>query len=509
MDSRAFIGQISEESNIPKTTTTHVSAIEIWKPKPPHVMFAAPPQSDSFGIDEQDPAVDGIDKHLRDARALAERHPDIPSCLTSLAACEAAYGKRVSAIKAVKDAAEHAVFDPSAILIAARWLESLGETPSAERALRRVLASDDIGEGIQDSASALLAKILTSRSAFEEALELLEGRGGASSALVRGMLLVQTDRPQEAIQDLLSVVENIPESLPAHATLGYAYAVLGLRNKAISATKSALDLSPRDVEIGCQLARLQMSAGDAEEAVSALEGAAEANPANTRVALLYAAALHATGDEDRAVNHLRRTAQHVDPDSRSAARQELKFYLKWWQQKEMQYTDVFAAATEALERCLHSSDILAQVQAQMAYSPSDLPALKRTNTSAEHLGRLAQLALEQQIAFLQAAFDRSLEASLEWIAADPFTKAGHATAVYLLSLHEGDYARAARTGELAIQRGIADEVIRNNRGLYTWVDAGIRFCLWFLRQSFAGAFAVVEVTIGCCSRGRPRDGDVF
>ena len=90
-------------------------------------------------------------------------------------------------------------------------------------------------------------------------------------------LLIEQDRPQEAVTYLLQAIEIAPSESRAHELLGKAYTRLGQFPKAQAELERAIDLSPHSPHLHCMLAPVYRKQGLAEKAKVEYEHCAALN----------------------------------------------------------------------------------------------------------------------------------------------------------------------------------------------------------------------------------------
>ncbi len=437
-------------------------------PRPTAARVVVPSDEDqTIQVDEEgrrpEHPLGPADGDLLQARAFAENHPDSSTAQARLAASEFGFGNRVSASRAARSVLEDDAIDAPALMVASQVLVTLGEIGLAERALRKVLEASDIGDGARNAASVLAARIAAHQGNLEEALELLTDSGSAGSAL-KGSVLAQMGRCHEAIHELRSALRSVPDSPSTLCSLGYAYAMAGSPRKAIRATSAAIALAPADRTAGLNLAAFLLSQGETSDAVSAIDRLAAHHPGDIQLVLAAAAALQISGDTKGALKRLRRADTSRDMRAAPPAdREELRLYIDLLKSPAMTRAEVFTRSLEALEQCDYHSMMIARILANAAQTTADLPTLEAAYSELiERYDRSALLTVEKQIAFLRFEFDRSLEAAVERVEEEPFSTDAHIAATYLMSMHKGNYQKAARIGLAGIKRGIGDDVLRNN-----------------------------------------------
>jgi Tfp pilus assembly protein PilF len=81
-----------------------------------------------------------------------------------------------------------------------------------------------------------------------------------------GSLLIDENRPQDALTFLLQATEIAPREARAHELLGKAYTRLEQFPKAESELEKAIELSPQNANLHCMLAPVYRKQGFAEKA---------------------------------------------------------------------------------------------------------------------------------------------------------------------------------------------------------------------------------------------------
>lgn len=423
-----------------------------------------PPAEDTIGYTEGD---------LPQARALVSKHPDSPTALARLASSEFNFGNRVSASKAAQAVLKSDAVDAPALIVASQILLGLGEIGLAEQALDAVLVSGATGDGPRRTAAALAARVAAHQGDLVKALDLLGRSDGQAASTLKGALLVEMGQYHDAIRVLRAVLRDIPDAPDALCNLGYAYAAVGSLSKAIRVTTAAAVLVPADRTAGLNLAAMLLSQERAREALAVIDRLADRHPDDIRLKLAAASVLNISGDSTAALQRLRRLkAAQAARDATPALREELDLDVFLLETPAKAPSDAFAAAAEALERCDYRSKRIVSVLASAARSTADLPTLEFAyNELCKRHDRAALLAVESRAAFLRFDFGRCLEVTTEWARQEPFSPDAHITASYLLSLHAGSYAEAARIGLVGISRGIRSAQLHNNVAFALAMDA--------------------------------------
>ena len=410
---------------------------------------------------------------LLQARALVGKHPDSPTALARLASSEFNFGNRVSASEAAQAVLKSDAVDAPAFIVASQVLLGLGEIGLAERALDAVFVSSAVGDSSRRTAATLAARVAAHQGDPVKALDLLAHSDGQAALALEGALLVEMGRYDDAIRVLRAALRDIPDAPDTLCNLGYAYAAAGSIRKAIRATTAAAVLAPADRTAGLNLAAMLLSQERSPEALAVIDRLADRHPDDIRLRLAAASVLHISGDTAAALRRLRRLkAVQATRDATPALREELDLDIFLLETPAKAPVDAFAAAAEALKRCDYRSMRIVSVLASAAQSTADLPTLEFAyNELCKRHDRTALLAVESRAAFLRFEFGRCLEVTTEWARQEPFSPDAHIIACYLLSLHAGSYAEAARIGLVGISRGIRSAQLRNNVAFALAMDA--------------------------------------
>jgi len=167
----------------------------------------------------------------------------------------------------------------------------LGREEEAEELLRKALENDPHNP----MACFFLAKLLMKRSAYHEALTVLEPL---------------RDRPLEVLQ--------VPYPLETvrfyiHLWLGNCYEALGEREKALGEYALASEVNPRWAERGAEIGEFYLRQGETERALKVLERALEEDPLNPSILSNLAVAYKRKGDVQKAEEFFRR-ALELEPE---------------------------------------------------------------------------------------------------------------------------------------------------------------------------------------------------
>lgn len=426
-----------------------------------------PTSQDEPASDPAPPAnnvVARVDGDLLQARALARAHPGSPTAQARLASSEFGFGHRLSALKAARRVLGHDTVDAPALMVVAQIFVALGEIAYAREAVNELLAIDAPDVGSRSAAAVLAARIAAHQGDPREALELLSQSDTQAALALKGALLVQVGRYHDAIRVLREALSEVPDAPDALGALGYAYAAVGSIGKAARAMTAAAVLDPTDRSAGLNVATLLISQDRASDAVAVIDRLIGYHPNDIGLERAAAAAMHASGDTAGALRRLRRVkTSRAARDAAAARREELGLDILLLDTPPTPRSEVLVAAAEAQRRCDYRSEVITRVLASTAQTTSDLPLLEATYTELrKHHDHTALLCIESKVAFLRLEFDRCVAAAMEWVNQEPFSVEAHVTATYMLSLHSGDYQRAAHVGRAGLRRGIHDDALRNN-----------------------------------------------
>ena len=167
-----------------------------------------------------------------------------------------------------------------------------GEAAEPVPAAKERLARAHAAAGDRVKAEALVGEILATDKANLEA------------QLLKGQLLLDGGKRDEALAAVRSAVDAHPDSAEAHYALGKLYEGRGDSTAADAAFREVLRLNPRAAAAQVALSRLQLSAGDAAASVRSAEEAARAEPGSLEARLALVRSLIAARDLARAAREL-------------------------------------------------------------------------------------------------------------------------------------------------------------------------------------------------------------
>lgn len=137
--------------------------------------------------------------------------------------------------------------------------------------------------------------LAAAEASYRKALSLAPDHLGVCTLL--GMLLVDRDRPDEAIDLLERVREEAPDFPPVHLALGTAYAAAGHDELAVAAMEMAIKLDTASTVPLERLAKHHIRSGRTREAIGLLRRILRRDPAHAQAPFLLAGL---TGDHSTA-----------------------------------------------------------------------------------------------------------------------------------------------------------------------------------------------------------------
>lgn len=410
---------------------------------------------DEANSDETEAATAILDQ----ATSLVERHPDSSAALARLAHAELAMARRTDAGRTARRALDLAVIqgDVSAIVAAALVLTAIGEAGSAEEAL--------IGVGGR-SFPALFARLAIERGDWNVALARLSDSTDAATLGLRGWVYLQLGRYAHAIKDLRLALLEGPPSPDLYINLGYAHGALGSLRKAISATRTAVSLSPANRTAAFNLVAFYSILGDKSAALHVLSGLQGHRPNELPVYLAVAEVYARFGDYVEAERELRkakseRAAWAASPEDRAALKANLVAVECCL--GKIAIDEGRRRIRRTLEDSEYRDLAIARIYAGWCKKTTDADDLE---SLLRELGRrhnsVNLTSFRVQLAFLRGDFDDALRGARVWAANDPFDAGAAATLTYLLVEVERAYDEAVREGQAALHRLPGNALLRNN-----------------------------------------------
>jgi Flp pilus assembly protein TadD len=393
------------------------------------------------------------------ARLLSEEHPKSATAQVRLAQAELAAGETALAIEAAERAAVllRDVDDESAVIGAAQvfiWADAVDR--AADVISRRPLTP---------LTKILAARIAIAAERLDVADALLADLESRDALMTRGWVLVRLGRFEESVRVLrLALRQRL--SSAALTNLGYAYAALGARRKAVRVTKQARTLDPASQLVRFNLISFFVADGDFDEAIAEAHALQEYRPADLRPILAEAAVWATSGSLDKAHRLLRRARTSALWAAGSLIeRSELEANLAFieWQLRIKTLVEARSIVVQALERAEFKASGLSWM----------LPALMNTTTERDQLERLTQHLAEAnprerfhrlhvQLALLRCDFDQATQLAVNWAHSELFDSSAAGTAVYLLVEAKAAYQEAIDLGTKFLKRApVARQLINN------------------------------------------------
>ncbi|MFQ5724408.1 MAG: tetratricopeptide repeat protein [Terriglobia bacterium] len=152
----------------------------------------------------------------------------------------------------------------------------------------------------------------------EEASKEKQEAEKATEGFEHAQALNEAGKYQEAVDELLPVIEHDPSQWAAHWQLAIAYEGLGRTEDAINAYLTAIDLNPTEPGLYNNLGKLYMNQGRVEEAREQFEVAAELSGESGHVFYYnLAVTFYNSGDMKAAIEPLERVLE-LKPDHANA-----------------------------------------------------------------------------------------------------------------------------------------------------------------------------------------------
>lgn len=450
------------------------------EPVPPFGDFAPTSQVITAKIPEKEPNP----SFLFQARRLAEANPDISAALARLASAELALGNSEEALTAARRAVSSALrankrtwpdnseprpsLDIPSVLVAVDALVELGHSDEAEAALGSLPAE-------QMPEISLYAELAAKRGDFDVALARLANATGPVPRALRGWLFIKSGKFADAVRELraASAVTSSPSTL---INLGYAYAALGSRRKALRTTQLAAGLSKGELGTlaSLNLVAYYIADRDLVAARSVLDRLEHRQPSNLRVHLARAYLFGRQGDNRSALRELRRARSCPTYWASTEERAEVEADIAYLEFRVGKLTRSQAIKTlhEQLVKTSHQSLGVANLISLLTWKSSDTKffeavyqALRRAHTSDELLN------LEAHLCMLKGDYERAADRSYEWAQRCPFDEAAVVKAVYLLADGKSEFVKAAEFGVEGLRRFPGSALLANDVA-YAFAMAG-------------------------------------
>ncbi len=395
------------------------------------------------------------------ARELVARHPDSATAYSRLAQAELIAGlwieARADAATAMKLGGENGDF--AAIVASAHVLVGLGEAELAEGALR-LISHEYIPSPY------LRAVIAVQQQRHDKALELLKHAGDTAELALRGWLQIELRHYELAIRDLRAAARSSQPTPDLLVNTGYAYAALGLRNKAIEVTTRAAYMAPADRTAGFNLVAYHLAAAEYDSALKALRRLQQHHPRDLQVVAAIADTMYRRGDGTSALRLLQRhraAAGKSDASVKDVAELHANIAFLEWRLGRKTKVQAIEALRKELLRCHYESLRIADLLAGLFSRKSELGQLQTLYDGL--LTRYepgALISIRTYLLYLEGDFKQALNTALTWWGNQPFNVIPAALATYLLTDIEQDYQAAVKVGETALKLNPAHETLRNN-----------------------------------------------
>lgn len=407
---------------------------------------------------------------LEQARRLVESALDSPIAFARLAHVAFAAGFTDEAVEAaeavIRLAGDVMAGDPDSSVIvpivaakftAARVLASVGRGMEAEA----VLATLPQGGPWRPFFAHLAAR----RGEYELALERLstEDQG------YRGYLLLELNRPNEALRSLRAALAEGEDSPALWSNLAFAYASVGSLKKAIVAASRVVVIAPRDRQASFNLASYLRAAGRSADALAELQRlesvVGEGDPI---VAAAIAHAYVACGNFREGLRTLRRTKHHnsLPPESIELAELNANLAVLRWRVGELSRLDLLSDIRKQIRLAGPSVDLvhmLAEIGSDRAMV--DELQVMRDTLAERHAEARDLSAIDVQIMVLRGDVEEATALAQRLAEDNPLDAAIALTATYLQIYVTGDYAGAAELGLRTLRRFPVYDMLVNNTAL--------------------------------------------
>lgn len=401
-----------------------------------------------------DPAV------VLQAEALAQANPKAATAHTryaqALLNADAFDEARMAAKRGLELSAESG--DMSAAIAAVRVLLALGDHSTAEKLLDQIK--------LPDVASFVRAELAVAAGNFELALARLGERQDAQSLLLRGWIHVHVGDYRSAIHQLKSATRLVGPTPETLTNLGYAYAAIGARKKAISVTRQARQLAPRSRLIAFNLMSFHLANREFDKALDALRAISIELPNDLDVVAALSHVRYEMGDHDGALKELKRARDRGGQlQAEEIDRAELQgniAFLEWKTGRRARSNAVETIRKELL-RCGYRSLGLARLLAGFFTKVSETGQLETLiNGLKDEYSDEELLEFEAHRLYMCGRFEEALQVADRWLDRDPFSSAAACLVTYLHSDVLQDYEGTVRIGNAALQRSPRCTQLANN-----------------------------------------------
>ncbi len=429
---------------------------------PPPFDFADPERSG-----EKLPVVDIVPDSLEmepsfliNARALAAASNDSAMARSRLAQAEMAFGVPDEASRHAQEALElaSAEGDDSAVFSATRTLMATGAYARAEEMLKNFAKPGPL--------SMLFATLAARRGDLDAAFDRLGDDASIDAWELRGWIALQQSHFDQAIRFYRRAMREGDPGPSLFANLGFAHAVLGAPEKAITETKRALALGPLQRQrAALNLVAFLFSVGAFDEGFRELRRLQEEFP--TDIELIFAEAHWALagGDAERAERRLRHARTSLWEFASEVQRAELlanRAYLRHYQ-GEISPGEAADEVIAQMQRTEWKSTRLVPMIPVLLNRYSEAPRLTkvRNEVARAHPAQKFRV-LDLHLAILRDELEEATRQALHWTDEAPFTPEASSWAIFMLTQVEDRFEEAIRVGKKALRRMPAAVVVANN-----------------------------------------------
>ena len=394
------------------------------------------------------------------ARELEAATPDSPAAVARLAQAELAAGNTDNA-RAVADRGATLALDAgdSAVGIAiVQVLAALGATREASDLLWK------LPEG--GGRSLLAARLAVQERDYVTAMECLKTSDSSEAHAALAWLAIQRKDYPAAISELRTALKLGVPAANILINLGYAYAALGMLERAVKTTLEARYLEPTNRHVSLNLATYLRALGRDEEEAAVIRELRDLYPEDVQFVFVEADFRLWQNDAAGALKTLTRARTSelwTKADLLSRAELEANLALLRWRVGKVSRSDAFEEVTRQLERTEFESIEIGRMLANLAHHPSDADVL---DAALAALGeRHPDVVLDEIVVqrhLLRLEFEEATSAAVRWANEEIFDASAAATAVYLLVDVSGDFQHALKIGRVALRRAPRSRQLVNN-----------------------------------------------
>lgn len=349
--------------------------------------------------------------------------------------------------------------DAPALYVAGSVLASSGHTQEAEAALAKLPSTGEY--------RVLSGALAADRKDFETALERVRGLDGGAASALRGWVMIQLGRYQQAIHELRCSVREYGPSAGVMTNLAYAFGCLGSNRKAIRFAREAVQLAPYSRRASFNLVGYLQHSGQFTAALSELNRLSKClDSLDADVALAQAGVLLRSGEEPSALKLLRhiRGRMAVSGGVRAHAELAANTALLEWRAGLRNRSSLLGELHRQIERAQGESVPLLLMLADVSSDDSVLDELRSEAETARRYGHTEEelFPLDVRIAQIGNDYERALEIARVWADRQPLDANAAAAAVHLEAQVLGQYEWAGERGLQALGRVPWSPELRNN-----------------------------------------------